>query len=284
MSDSRCDFSNSELMEIANSAAEAGGKAVETLLQRQPGGLQPTKKKAPSDFVTEADLQSEQAILEVLERTKLKVFSEEQPDASALPRDFTGWLIDPLDSTISLVLALGPQYPSVMVSYLENGVVIAASIYFPLVKRIWCAAMECGAFARGSYPVSCSRSENTPLSQSCVSLNRYADCSRESEVLKVLEQKLRSEQCAALVTCEVPHSGIACQVASGKLGAVIHDNSAEHVKQGPWDIAPAMLLVREVGGVALTLKGEPVDLWSPQPFFFARSQRIADEILKLANG
>ena len=80
------------LLIAADRAARAGGEIV----RKHFGAPDGIREKAPGDWVTEADVESENAVRAVLEReTGLPVFGEEEGGERA----DTGWLVDPLDGT-----------------------------------------------------------------------------------------------------------------------------------------------------------------------------------------
>src|ERR1700733_3149869 len=84
------------LLVAADRAARAGGDIVRAEFGAPPG----VREKAPGDWVTEADVASENAVRAVLEReTGLPVFGEEEGGERAE----IGWLVDPLGGTSNFV-------------------------------------------------------------------------------------------------------------------------------------------------------------------------------------
>ena len=105
----------------------AGGDIV----RRSFGGhLEAVREKSPGDWVSEADLASEQAIRELLTRDSgLPVYGEE-----AGGDDFdTGWLVDPLDGTANFVH--GFDAVGVSVGLIEDGVPVVGVVHAPLLDR-----------------------------------------------------------------------------------------------------------------------------------------------------
>ena len=105
------------------------------------GRLEDVREKSPGDWVSEADLASEQSIRELLTRDSgLPVFGEE-----AGGEEFdTGWLVDPLDGTSNFVH--GFDAVGVSLGLIEDGVPVVGVVHAPLLDRTFCAARGVGAF------------------------------------------------------------------------------------------------------------------------------------------
>ena len=88
-------------MEIARLAAQEAGK----ILHSHFGRKNRVQKKGDIDLVTEADIQSEQKILEIIARPfpNDSILSEETGQHQHLPSRV--WLIDPLDGTTNFAHA-----------------------------------------------------------------------------------------------------------------------------------------------------------------------------------
>ena len=83
------------LLVAADKAARAGGEIVRAHFGSPPE----VREKSPGDWVTAADIASEDVVRAVLEReTGLPVFGEE----AGGERADIGWLVDPLDGTVQL--------------------------------------------------------------------------------------------------------------------------------------------------------------------------------------
>ena len=123
-----------DLLVAADRAARAGGEIVRHYF----GHLEAVREKSPGDWVSEADLASEQAIRELLTRDSgLPVFGEE-----AGGDDFeTGWLVDPLDGTSNFLH--GFDAVGVSIGLIEDGVPVVGVVHAPLLDRTFCAAQGC---------------------------------------------------------------------------------------------------------------------------------------------
>jgi len=224
-----------ELLGAADRAARAGGDVV----RRYFGRLESVRQKSPGDWVSEADLASEQTIREMLTReSALPVFGEE---AGGDEFD-TGWLVDPLDGTSNFVH--GFDAVGVSIGLIENGVPVVGVVHAPLLARTYCGARGVGAF-RDERPL---RVGARAPAQAIVATGFPF---RHKELLGVYEPAFAS----ALRTFEdLRRAGSAsldlCWTAEG-----VFDGYFE-LSLGPWDVAAGGIIVREAGGLVTDWRGD----------------------------
>jgi myo-inositol-1(or 4)-monophosphatase len=224
-----------ELLATADRAARAGGDIV----RRYFGRLEEVRQKSPGDWVSEADLASEQAIREMLtSESSLPVFGEE-----AGGDDFdTGWLVDPLDGTSNFLH--GFDAVGVSIGLIENGAPVVGVVHAPLLGRTYCGARGVGAF-RDERPLQVA---SRPPAQAIVATGFPF---RHKDLLDVYEQAFA----AALRTFEdLRRAGSAsldlCWTAEG-----VFDGYFE-LALGPWDVAAGGIIVREAGGMVTDWDGD----------------------------
>jgi myo-inositol-1(or 4)-monophosphatase len=224
-----------ELLGSADRAARAGGEIVRNYF----GRLESVREKSPGDWVSEADLASEQAIRALLTRDSgLPVFGEE-----AGGEEFdTGWLVDPLDGTSNFLH--GFDAVGVSIGLIEDGVPVVGVVHAPLLDRTFSAARGVGAF-RDDRPIHVS--ERPPV-QAIVATGFPF---RRKELLAGYERMLA----AALRGFEdLRRAGAAsldlCWTAEG-----VFDGFFE-LRLGPWDVAAGGVIVREAGGVVSDWTGD----------------------------
>ena len=224
-----------ELLGCADRAAHAGGGVVQGYF----GRLESVREKSPGDWVSEADLASEQAIRALLTRDSgLPVFGEE-----AGGEEFeTGWLVDPLDGTSNFLH--GFDAVGVSVGLIEDGVPVVGVVHAPLLGRTFRAARGVGAF-RDDRPIHVSA---RPPAQAIVATGFPF---RRKELLAGYERMLG----AALRGFEdLRRAGAAsldlCWTAEG-----VFDGFFE-LRLGPWDVAAGAVIVREAGGVVTDWNGD----------------------------
>jgi myo-inositol-1(or 4)-monophosphatase len=126
-----------ELLDLAVRAAAMGG---DLLAERYHHGSEraTASKTSPTDLVSEADVEVERMIRELLE--------EERPEDSLLAKegtDRTGssglcWVVDPLDGTVNFLLGI-PQW-CVSVAVRDERGPLAGAIYDPLRDEMFTAA------------------------------------------------------------------------------------------------------------------------------------------------
>jgi len=223
------------LLVAADRAARAGGEIVRAHFGSPPD----VREKAPGDWVTAADLASETAVREVLEReTGLAVFGEEFGG----DRADTCWLVDPLDGTANFVHGL--EAVGVSIGLIVDGEPVVGVVHAPLLSRTYAARKGGGAFRdERRIHVSDRRPEQAIVATGFPF--------RRKELLPVYEPAFA----AALHRFEdIRRVGGAsldlCWTAEG-----VFDGYFE-LRLGPWDVAAGGLIVREAGGVVSDWSGD----------------------------
>jgi len=141
---------NAELKSLVFTAMRKAGEAVRAF---EPGDVEVQVKEDQSP-VTEADLASNRILIEALQQTGKTIFSEEQEAGEPLN---SAWIIDPLDGTKEFLRGTG-EY-SVMVAYVEEGVLLFGAVYQPSTGTLCYAVKGEGAFQvqeGGEKPLSVS--------------------------------------------------------------------------------------------------------------------------------
>jgi myo-inositol-1(or 4)-monophosphatase len=223
------------LLVAADRAARAGGDVVRAHFGSPPD----VREKAPGDWVTAADLASEAAVREVLEReTGLAVFGEEFGG----DRADTCWLVDPLDGTANFVHGL--EAVGVSVGLIVDDEPVVGVVHAPLLARTYAARKGGGAFRdERRIRVSDRRPEQAIVATGFPF--------RRKELLPVYEPAFG----AALHRFEdIRRVGGAsldlCWTAEG-----VFDGYFE-LRLGPWDVAAGGVIVREAGGVVTDWAGD----------------------------
>ena len=100
------------------------------------------REKAPGDWVSAADLASEDAVRAVLERETGPARCSARRRAAT--RADTGWLVDPLDGTANFVHGLDAV--GVSVGLVADGEPVVGVVHAPLLDRTYRGAQGGGAF------------------------------------------------------------------------------------------------------------------------------------------
>lgn len=208
-----------------------------------------TDKTNRKDFVTVADIKSQNIIIERLSEIfpDLLVLSEEHPEqqrARMFESDFTGFVVDPIDGTYNFKRDMHES--SVSIGYIEAGEPRAGVVYDPYKDEMY-AAIQGGGATRNGQPIHVSA--QTDLEGASVATsNSYDDAAMARNLRRHLAIY---EQSGVMPWTNCPGSGvlILAYVACGRFD-IYHHNGLK-----PWDNAAAFLIIREAGGVVHDLSG-----------------------------
>lgn len=230
-----------ELRDVAESAARLGGRVLQDWRAKFTA-----REKSPKNLVTEADVASQQAILQfILARYPDHQFLGEEDlcrGGSAPQR----WIIDPLDGTSNYVH--GFPYYAVSIAVECDGELVAGAVYDPNRDELFSAARGAGATRNGErIEVSSPRALSQALCMASLPMRASRTDPPVERFLKLLEaaQHVQRTGSAALNLC-----GVAC----GRVDAFWSTSLM------PWDMAAGVLLVREAGGQVTTTVGGVFDV------------------------
>jgi myo-inositol-1(or 4)-monophosphatase len=251
-----------EWLDTCEAAARAGGRQ---LLEWR--GRFSTREKGICDFVTDADLASQNAIQGIIAaRYPDHAFIGEEQSAALASRrsDQITWVVDPLDGTTNYVHSY-PNY-AVSVALTRDQEILVGVIYDPLRDECYSAAAGRGAWRNGD---SIRVSGATSIGQSLIAVSLPARVERHSpDLLDFIEivQRCQAVRRSGSAALNLAH------VACGALDAF----SATCIQ--PWDVAAGVLLIREAGGIVTSRAGAIFDLWNPH-FVAAATLSLHSELL-----
>ena len=233
-----------ELM-IAQEAARAGG----AIVARYHHDGVAMRDKDVSNLVSDADLESERAIVEIIKRNYPghEVLAEEAHSGNVDAEHL--WIVDPLDGTNNFAHKI-PQF-SVSIAYYRAGVPQCGVIYHPIRNDWHIAARGQGATFNGQ-PVRVGA--QTKLDQVLVGVGFYYN--RGPMMVATLDavgdlkrdHKIHGIRRFGAATLDL------CMVALGQLGAYFE------FELSPWDFAAGRLFVEEAGGKVTDCRGGPLPL------------------------
>jgi len=231
----------SELRDVADASARLGGRVLQDWRTKFTA-----REKSPRNLVTEADLASQQAILEyILTRYPDHQFlGEENLDRQG--SSAYRWIIDPLDGTSNYVH--GFPYYAVSVAVEFAGELMAGAVYDPNRDELFSAGRGVGAARNGErMEVSSPRELSQALCMASLPMKANRTDLPVHRFLKLLEaaQHVQRTGSAALNLC-----GVAC----GRVDAFWSTSLM------PWDMAAGVLLVREAGGTVTSTDGGSFDV------------------------
>ena len=96
-----------------------------------------TEKKEDDSPITQADIESNRILKEVLGETGITILSEEDADDKKRLSEDKVWIIDPLDGTTDFVNRTGEF--TIMVGLVENQKSVLGIIYWPTKKKMYLA-------------------------------------------------------------------------------------------------------------------------------------------------
>lgn len=220
-------------------AAKAGGKVVRSYFGKV---LTITEKSRASDFRTEADVESEAAIIAVLEKafSAYNIFSEECGFIDK-KSEYT-FYIDPLDGTNNFALGI-PNF-SVSIALVRGAETLFGLVYLPIIDLSYYAAKGGGAFCNN---IKLKSSTETSLSKSTGAFLCGYSCPKP--FIQRVIGNLRRRTKRVLVNWSVASDF--CLVAAGKIETVVNK------KTELWDFLAAKLIAKEAGCVVTDFKGKP---------------------------
>lgn len=240
---------------------EAGG-----LLRERASRRHDIRYKGEINLVTEADLLSEEFIVDRIHRAfpGHDILAEESL-ATAKGACFR-WIIDPLDGTTNF--AHGYPIFCVSIALEAAGEILLGAVYNPMLHELFVAAKGEGATLNGA-PLAVSQTAD--LGRALLGTGFPYDL-RETR-----DNNMNYFQAVAMSAQAVRRSGAAAldlaYVAAGR-----YDGFWE-LRPMPWDAAAGWLLVTEAGGVVSDIFGAPYGLHSPH--ILAGNGAINEQMLRV---
>lgn len=234
-------------MQVMLTAAHEAGKYILDSDERQQ-----TDKSNKKDFVTVADIKSQDILRHILEQEfpGVVILSEEDPEEqrrALMESGFTGFVLDPIDGTYNYKRDM--RSSAISIGYIENGEIVQGVVYDPYKKELFNATRGRGA-QRDGQPISVNMNYSGLDGASVGTSNSYG---KEGQI-KNLERELAIHRLSgdANIWNHLEGSGvlIMTDIACGRKDAYHHNGLK------PWDNAAAFLIIREAGGAVQTLTGE----------------------------
>ncbi len=244
-------------------AALAAAKELET--------LQPQSKRLETrkDFLTDADLKSEEIILRILGNAYPDIPSLSEEKGGEEIEEGLVWVIDPIDGTINFFLQ--DIHWGISIALVENKKTIAGVVYLPAQKQLYSASRDIASRLR---IVGDEKSEWTTLSvnqESNLASSQFwlgwgkethngEDHKKVYDAIARLDKKTLYPQIRNSATADM------MMIASGKVTGYVFTNPES------FDIAAAGYIIERAGGTVTDLEGNP---WGP----FVRSLVASNGVL-----
>jgi len=232
---------NQFLEAATETALEAGG-----ILLSEFDRPAKVSRKGKLDLVTEADHQSEQAIVARLRNyfPKHTILSEEGGGQEGATRH--RWIVDPLDGTTNF--AHGYPCFAVSIAFEETGELQVGVIYQPITKELFTASRGTGAYLNEKR-IRVSSVEYLSASLLGTGLPS-AKRARNANMHYYWNLALRSHGVRRDGSAALDLASVAFGRFDGFWEVGLHS----------WDTAAGVLLIREAGGVVTTFAGQPYRL------------------------
>ena len=242
----------SELLETALNAAREGAAILQAYAHHRTDLV--IDHKGRNDLVSQADRESEAAIIEILARATPD-FGIVAEETGGGPRGIATWYIDPLDGTtnylhgiphwavsIALVAHAGTQ--NEVGRPLEAETPVVAVVYDPCKEELFTAMHGVGAWLN-EHRITCSRTASLEESLLGTGLP-FRDFSFTDQYLPMLADAIQTSRGVRRVgAAALDMAWVACGRFDGywEMGLA------------PWDLAAGTLLVREAGGIVEDMLG-----------------------------
>ncbi len=231
-------------------AREAARAAARVLMEHFRGDLMVRHKDANRtyDLVSEADLASERALVEVLRDScpEHAILSEESHHAEASSEHL--WIVDPLDGTNNYLHGI-PHF-AVSIAYYRHGEPTCGVIYNPAREDWYESTRGEGAFHNGQ-PARVA--EHTALDKALVGVGFYYDRGAMMEATLAAIRDLFRHHIHGLRRMGTASLDLA-QVGTGLFGGFFE------YELSAWDFAAGRLFVEEAGGKITDCLGQPLPL------------------------
>jgi myo-inositol-1(or 4)-monophosphatase len=228
------------LLDVALEAARIGGDIVE----RSWGGAEHVRAKAPGDWVSEVDVESENAIRHALERDApgIAFFGEE----AGGDRADLGWFVDPIDGTSNFIH--GVHAVGVSIGLVADGRPVVGVVHAPMLGETFTAHEGGGAFRNGVRLQVSDRPPEVAICATGFPFRRRHMLDAYLETFLPIARSIEDFRRIGAATLDLAWT------ASGVLDGFFE------LGLGTWDVAAGALLVREAGGIVTDWAGDP-DAW-----------------------
>lgn len=226
----------SQMSPTMNIMIKAAEKASRSLLHdfNEVEKLQ-VSQKSPGDFVSKADIRSEEIIFEELmnARRDYAFLMEEAGVKNEGKSEYT-WIIDPLDGTANFLYGI-PHW-AISIGLKKGDEIIAGLVLDPVKNELFRAEKGQGAFVNRARLRVSGRKD---LSLAAVFSTAYfAGRKADDPIIKqhaMLQKCVQNIRCTGSMTLDLSY------IAAGRSDFV--SDSAK-----PWDIAAGAILIKEAGG------------------------------------
>lgn len=248
------------MISTAIKAAKAAGK----ILMDNYGKVVKIDVKSDSSLVTNADIECEKKIKEVIsEKYPNHGFICEEGGLSKQSADYV-WVIDPLDGTHNYIFGSPIFGVSIALAYKKELMIGVA--YFPVLNQLFTAEKGKGSFLNGKrLEVS-----NRKLGKGVMGLSS-GDLKLVTEYFIKFADKIIKKSFGARITGCASYN--ISSIATKRFDVMVE--ATAHI----WDVAAGVVIVQEANGLVTDFQGKPITLDSKN--FLATNKINHKEVLEL---
>ena len=256
-----------ELLDVARDAAAAGAR-VAMQWRRRADALQITEKAGPGDLVSQADVESEEAVLAVIRsrRPADAVLGEEHGETAGTSG--VRWIVDPIDGTTNYLYGRPDWAVSVAAQDAVDGEIVVGVVEEPALDLVTHARAGAGTWGRSG---QIRMQSATDLQHALVETNygKNQQKPKAPDMVHALLPRVRDLRRGGSAASAL------AQVATGRADAVWAPGLSA------WDCAAGILLVHEAGGTVGDLTGSQGAVVPPSGDVLAAGSALWDELRAL---
>ncbi len=257
---------NPHIAVMMQAAREAGLRLLEQFRNRDTLLIE---YKNPGDLISDADRESEEAIVRILSEAfpDYGMLGEEGADKATMAGGYR-WVIDPLDGTSDFLH--GIPFWCVTIAMEKAGTVVAGVTYDPVHDELFHAVKDQGAYLNNQ---KIATKQTNALRAASVSL----DIGPPSATNIPLHAKTFAK---AFAQCATVMNVRSCALAMAYIAAGRLDLFVNFGKVNPWDTNAGLLLVTEANGIVTDTQGNAVTSQTDNIFCAANSS-LHDQFMPL---
>jgi myo-inositol-1(or 4)-monophosphatase len=244
-------------------------EAGKLLLEKRDEGFETMSKGGnPRDIVTSVDVAVNDFIIaKIREKYPAHDIYSEEGGGTDSEREYA-WTIDPIDGSANF--ARGIPHFAVCAGLLHKGEPILGAVYNPVTQELFSFTKGGGAFLNGNQIFV---SKITDLADAYV----FFHTGRKKELREWGGHSYAALLGAARKTENFAGSSLdACFVAAGRIEANIYGTLST------LDIAAAIGILKEAGGIAANEKGEEISYTKePQKIFMTNNREVLEQLQKI---
>ncbi len=235
-----------DLTQTAIQAARLGGAILQDYAKK---GFKVHSKGESINLVTEADLQSEKAIIQSIRKAfpEHQILSEEQ-GLQDIPEHPIKWIIDPLDGTVNFAHGFPMYNVSIGVEY--EGTSVIGVIYDPTRDELFLGQQGRGATLNDT-PIHVSSKPKIAEALLVTGFAYDIHTATDTNLKEFCAFTVRAGGMRRTGTAAIDLAYIAC----GRL------DGFWELQLKPWDTAAGKIIVEEAGGKITNYAGEPYSIY-----------------------